>query len=188
MNAMPENPLPPDAATLSRWTQADFTRHLAAIYEHSPWIAERAWLARPFASRQEIADAMEAVLRRSGVAAQLDLILAHPELSGKAGIRTDLTADSSREQRGAGLDQCSPEEYERLHHLNSAYRARHGFPFILAVAGRNRTEILEALQTRVDTPTDVEFRTALDQIVRIAAFRLRLAIADDAPAHDGRPG
>jgi 2-oxo-4-hydroxy-4-carboxy-5-ureidoimidazoline decarboxylase len=166
------------AAALSQLDQAAFAAHLGAIYEHSPWVAERAWLARPFANRVAVAQAMERALREANRAEQLALILAHPELTGKAGMRNDLTADSSREQRGAGLDQCSPEQFAALHTLNTRYRERCGFPFILAVAGRQRDEIIANLAERVGNPPEQEFQTALTEIVRIAGFRLAQAIED----------
>jgi 2-oxo-4-hydroxy-4-carboxy-5-ureidoimidazoline decarboxylase len=168
----------PDAAQLSALSLDDFVLRLGSIYEHSPWIAERAWHLRPFANRAEIARAMEQALRSASHEDQLALIRAHPELTGRAGVRTDLTADSSREQRGAGLDQCSPEEFSRLLELNTRYRARCGFPFILAVAGRNREQIISELGRRVDNPPEQEFATALDQIVQIADFRLHHTIGD----------
>lgn len=176
LHTPPEPPL--DAATLSNLDQQSFAAQLGSIYEHSPWIAERAWLARPFSDRAAIAAAMEAVLRAASHEEQLKLILAHPELTGRAGVRTDLTVDSSREQRGAGLDQCTPEEFASLTELNRRYRERCGFPFILAVAGRNRQEIIAALAERVANPPEQEFATALEQIMRIAGFRLAAAIRD----------
>ncbi len=166
----------PDAAALSALPQEAFAQQLGSIYEHSPWIARQAWLQRPFADRAAIAAAMEAVLRGASREQQLQLILAHPELTGRAGVRTDLTIDSSREQRGAGLDQCTPEEFEQLSRLNARYRERHGIPFILAVAGRNRQQIIANLAERVDHPPEQEFAAAIDQIVRIAGFRLELAV------------
>ena len=173
------NPEPaPRAADLSAFSQEEFTERLGSIYEHSPWIAQRAWLARPFADRAAIAAAMERVLRDATRDEQLQLVLAHPELTGRAGVRTDLTADSSREQRSAGLDQCTPEEFARLTELNARYRARHGIPFILAVAGRNREQILASLAERVDNTPEHEFATAIEQITRIAGFRLAMAVRD----------
>ena len=121
---------------------------------------------------------MERVLRDATRDEQLQLVLAHPELTGRAGVRTDLTADSSREQRSAGLDQCTPEEFARLTELNARYRARHGIPFILAVAGRNREQILASLAERVDNTPEHEFATAIEQITRIAGFRLAMAVRD----------
>ncbi|HWU51409.1 MAG TPA: 2-oxo-4-hydroxy-4-carboxy-5-ureidoimidazoline decarboxylase, partial [Tahibacter sp.] len=93
-------------------------------------------------------------------------------LAGKAALRGELTADSTREQQGAGLDQCSPEEYARLHALNARYEQRFGFPFILAVRGHTRGSILANMAARVDNTREDEFAEALHQVERIARFRL----------------
>ncbi len=112
------------------------------------------------------------VVRDAGLEAQLGLIRAHPELAGKAAIRGELTAASSKEQHAAGLDQCSPEEYAELTSLNRAYGERHGFPFILAVKGHTRTSVIAAMRERLENPRDTEIATCLAQIERIARLRL----------------
>lgn len=149
-----------------------FTRALGAVFEHSPWVAERAWPQRPFASLEALHAAMCEAVRQAGPAAQLNLIRAHPQLAGKAAIAGELSADSAREQRGAGLDQCSPEEYLRLTELNAHYQARFGFPYILAVRGHTRTSILADLAARLPNARQAEMLEALRQIERIAALRL----------------
>ena len=149
-----------------------FTRALGAVFEHSPWVAERAWPQRPFASLEALHAAMCEAVRQAGPAAQLNLIRAHPQLAGKAAIAGELSADSAREQRGAGLDQCSPEEYLRLTELNAHYQARFGFPYILAVRGHTRTSILADLAARLPKARQAEMLEALRQIERIAALRL----------------
>jgi 2-oxo-4-hydroxy-4-carboxy-5-ureidoimidazoline decarboxylase len=118
------------------------------------------------------------VLRHAGIEAQLALIRAHPELAGKAAIRGELTADSSREQAGAGLDQCSAEEYSELTALNAAYHQKFGFPFILAVRGHDRSSIITQMRERLSRPTAVELAECLAQIERIAGFRLADAVRD----------
>ena len=149
-----------------------FTRALGAVFEHSPWVAERAWPQRPFASVEALHAAMCEAMRQAGPAAQLNLIRAHPQLAGKAAIAGELSADSTREQRGAGLDQCSPEEFLRLTELNAHYQARFGFPYILAVRGHTRTSILADLAARLPNARQAEMLEALRQIERIAALRL----------------
>lgn len=149
-----------------------FTRALGAVFEHSPWVAERAWPQRPFASLEALHAAMCEAVRQAGPAAQLNLIRAHPQLAGKAAIAGELSADSAREQRGAGLDQCSAEEYLRLTELNAHYQARFGFPYILAVRGHTRTSILADLAARLPNARQAEMLEALRQIERIAALRL----------------
>jgi 2-oxo-4-hydroxy-4-carboxy-5-ureidoimidazoline decarboxylase len=114
---------------LSRLPQDAFVARLEGIFEHSPWIAERAWSAGPFASIDALHAAMCLVVDTAAPAEQLGLICAHPELAGKEAEEGTLTTASTGEQRGAGLDQCSKEELQRLRRLNQDYRARFGFPF-----------------------------------------------------------
>ena len=157
---------------LNSLSQADFTAALAGIFEHSPWIPEATWPRRPFASVDELHAQMCATLAAADLDAKLALIRAHPELAGKLAIRGELTDASLREQAGAGLNQCSPEEFSRLTALNAAYIARFGFPFILAVRGHDRGSIIANMAARVANEREVEIATALAQIERIAGFRL----------------
>jgi 2-oxo-4-hydroxy-4-carboxy-5-ureidoimidazoline decarboxylase len=151
---------------------AAFERHLGAVFEHAPWIARRTAGRRPFKSPEDLHRAMCEVIAQAGEAEQLALLRNHPDLAGKAAIAGDLTADSRREQQGAGLDRLSSAEYERFHALNRAYKERFGFPFILAVKGKTKDDILAAFAARADGERAAEFRTALDQVGRIGGFRL----------------
>jgi len=121
--------------------------------------------------------AMAAVVARAGPDAQLALIRAHPELAGKAMVRKTLTADSTSEQSGAGLTQCSPEELARLTALNERYNARFGFPFVLAVKGHDRASVIAEFARRVESDRDTEFAENLRQIDRIARLRLDALLA-----------
>ncbi|RYE96763.1 MAG: 2-oxo-4-hydroxy-4-carboxy-5-ureidoimidazoline decarboxylase, partial [Oxalobacteraceae bacterium] len=112
-----------------------FVERLHGIYEHSPWIPERAAAQRPFASLAALKLALQDAVALASEDEQLSLLRAHPELAGKAAIAGALTAESTGEQAASGLDRCSPDEYAALHRLNAAYNARFGFPFILAVKG-----------------------------------------------------
>jgi len=152
--------------------RAEFVSALGGIFEHSPWVAERVRARRPFNTVEDLHRAMCETVAQADEAEQLALIRAHPELAGKAAIRGELTVASRQEQRGAGLDQCSPEEYARLKALNDAYQARFGFPFIIAVRGHTRGSIIEAMDERLRHDRDTEFVEALQQIEKIAAFRL----------------
>jgi len=159
-----------------------FVAALDGIFEHSPWIAMRAAARRPFASRLDLLDALCAVVDSATADEQLALIRAHPELAGRAAIRNELTAASTREQRDAGLDACSPEEFARLQQLNRAYTEKFAFPFILAVRGHDRASIIAALGERMqhaslDRGIELERRVALDEIARIAEFRLAAAVS-----------
>jgi len=157
---------------LNAMTQAAFTNALGGLFEHSPWIAEQTWLRRPFVSTTGLLEALNATLDQAPAEARLKLILAHPELTGRAAQRGELTAASAQEQTGAGLDQCSPEQLARLQQLNQQYRDRFGFPFILAVRGHRRDSILERLAERLSQPREQELREALVQIQCIARWRL----------------
>jgi len=161
-----------DVAQLSAMDQAGFVAALEGIFEHSPWVAERAWAHRPYADRDALLAALVREMRAATAEERHALISAHPELAGKAAVRGELTAESTSEQRGAGLDNCTPEEFARLQTLNAAYRARFGIPFVVAVRGRNRAAILAALEARLGNSVDAETEEALRQIERIAALRL----------------
>ncbi len=150
---------------------------LDGLYEHSPWIAERALAQRPFASLAQLKHAMTRVLDEAGIEPQLALIRAHPELAGKAMVSKSLTAESTNEQTKAGLTNCTPEEFARIQQLNAAYNARFGFPFILAVRGPRGTglpkaQIIEAFERRVHGHPDFERAECLRNIHRIAEIRL----------------
>ncbi len=158
--------------SLSRLDRASFMAAVGAVFEHSPWVMERAWVRRPFADRAALLEVLRTVLAEAGRDELLALINAHPELAGKAAVRGDLTADSAREQAGAGLNACSPEEFASIQQLNSAYRERFGWPFIIAVKGLGRQEIIAAMAARLTRRPEDEFAEALAQILRIASFRL----------------
>lgn len=158
-------------------SREQFVALLDGIYEHSPWIAERAWVQRPFGSLAGLKLALARVVRESGAEAQLGLIRAHPELAGKAMVSRSLTAESANEQTKAGLTHCTPEEFERLQALNAHYNARFGFPFILAVRGPRgdglaKAEIIAAFARRLANPPDFERAECLRNIHRIAEIRL----------------
>jgi OHCU decarboxylase len=163
---------------LNRMDPPAFVAALGPVYEHAPWVAERTAARRPFASRAELQAAMRAVVLRADEAEQTALIRGHPELAGKAAISRELTEESTREQRGAGLDRLTRAEYERFHVLNAAYRIKFGFPFIMAIKGRDKGEILSAFAARLDNTREVEFKTALEQIGRISGFRLADIVMD----------
>ncbi|MDR5750795.1 MULTISPECIES: 2-oxo-4-hydroxy-4-carboxy-5-ureidoimidazoline decarboxylase [unclassified Caballeronia] len=149
-----------------------FVTVLSGIFEHSPWVAEVAAAERPFASVDALHKTMSGAVEAAGEEKQLALINAHPELAGKAAVRGELTEESTREQSGAGLGLCTQEEFDRLQALNAAYREKFGFPFILAVRGYDRHGIIANFEKRVNHSRAEELRTSLEQIYRIARFRL----------------
>jgi OHCU decarboxylase len=158
--------------TLQRLERDRFVALFGHVFEHAPWVAEAAYEAGPFASQGALHEAMVDAVRRAPRERQLALIRAHPDLAGRAAIAGALTASSSAEQASAGLDQCTPAEFERFRDLNAKYKQKFHFPFILAVKGRTRREILTAFEQRLNNSAEAEFEEALDQIARIARLRL----------------
>ncbi len=152
-----------------------FVARFGGVYEHSPWIAERAFEAGLTAAAntaEGLSDLLRAQVEGGGAERQMALLRAHPDLAGKLAVAGALTAASTAEQQGAGLAACTAEEFERFQALNAAYREIFGFPFILAVAGHRRSEILEIFERRLGNPRDTEIREALEQVHRIALLRL----------------
>jgi OHCU decarboxylase len=163
---------------INRADRAAFVAALGGVFEHSPWVAEAAYDARPFARVTDLHAAMVDATMHADADAQLALIRAHPELAGKAAVRGELTAASSIEPAGAGLTACSPQEYAKLQALNARYNAKFGFPFILAVRGYDRASIIAAFEARVERSVDDERAENLRQIARIAALRLQSLIEE----------
>lgn len=153
---------------LNESSHLDFRNTLKDIYEHSPWIPEKAWQYRPFCSLQDLQEKMVQVVKDSTYEQKLALIQEHPNL----GTRLEMSSASVKEQKGAGLNQLSEEEYELFSDLNNQYMKKFGFPFIMAVKGRTKDEIYIALKNRVANEEFIEFETALLEIYKIAFFRL----------------
>jgi 2-oxo-4-hydroxy-4-carboxy-5-ureidoimidazoline decarboxylase len=156
---------------LNRAPQAEFVTRLGGIYEHSPWVAERAAAARPFASIEALHGAMQRAVLAAPPDERMALIRAHPELAGRLEA-AQLTEHSRAEQAGAGLDRCTPAQKARMQELNSAYREKFGFPFIVAVKGLDWGGIIERMEPRLAQDRAAEIATALAEIGRIARFRL----------------
>jgi 2-oxo-4-hydroxy-4-carboxy-5-ureidoimidazoline decarboxylase len=131
-------------------------------------VAEVAANQRPFASVEALHHALSGPVETASIVRRLALINAHPELAGKAAVRGELTAQSTREQSSAGLDQCTQEEFETLLRLNAAYREKFGFPFILAVRGHDRHGIIACFEARMNNSRAEELRASMDQIYKIA--------------------
>jgi OHCU decarboxylase len=152
-----------------------FVELFGDIFEHSPWIAERTFDAG-MTTGQDTAEGLHAamvqVLSQATHEQKQALINAHPDLAGRLKL-ADLTVDSRSEQSSAGLDSLTEDERDRFLKLNDAYRQKFGFPFIMAVKGRSKDEILAAFEERLDHETDEEFETAIGQIELIALLRLK---------------
>lgn len=146
-----------------------FVEAVGPVFEDSPWVAARAWPHRPFADRAAMHDVMTRQVLEASRDEQLALLRAHPDL----GARARMSAASTGEQAGAGLDRLTAVQYDLLCAANARYRERFGFPFLFAVKGSTASDILAALQARVEGTSEAEFQTALQQVFRIAMFRLQ---------------
>lgn len=157
-----------------------FVDQFGDVAEHSPWVARSASQSRPFDSREAVVNAFSAALDEASKSDRLALIRAHPDLAGRAAIAGELAQASTREQAGAGLDSLSPAEFARFTKLNDRYRGKFGFPFIFAVKGANKHQILAGFEARVDNDVAMEFDTAVQQVKRIMSFRLHDLIREQA--------
>lgn len=159
-------------SALNSMSTAEFVAQVGGVFEHSPWIAERAAARRPFTSREHVLDTMLAVVEAASLEEQMALIRAHPQLGARGRRRAELTDASAREQKRAGLDACSDEQFAELLRLNASYVERFGFPFILAVRKHDPGSILANFNSRLHNDPDAERRAALTQIGLIAGHRL----------------
>ena len=160
--------------TLNALSEGDFVKTIGWVFEHSPWVAERAASHRPFATIDALHQSMTDQVERASRAEQLALLRAHPDLGTKAKI----SDASTSEQAGAGLDRLTSPEFELLQRLNTEYRDKFGFPFLFAVKGSTKGDILQALEARAGNSPEQEFREALRNVYRIARFRIEDTIQE----------
>lgn len=175
------HPYAPPALQPSKLAVDDFTAVFGSIFEHSEWVAERAFhreLGPAHDTATGLHAALCAVFRAADEDERLAVLRAHPDLAGKLAAAKRLTAESTREQASAGLDALTDEERETFSRLNAAYVEKFGFPFIIAVKGRTKAQILKAFETRIDNDRDTEFATACAQVERIAYLRLKDLLPD----------
>jgi 2-oxo-4-hydroxy-4-carboxy-5-ureidoimidazoline decarboxylase len=166
----------PEQATIdevNNLAKEEFVAKFGALYEHSPWVAERAWHERPFSSRSELHEAFVRAMYEAPRELQLGLIRAHPDLAGKAAVAGELTPESTREQASAGLDGLTPEEYEAFTEMNRTYRERFGFPMIVCVREHTKESILQNAESRLENSREKEVEIALGEIAKIARLRLQ---------------
>jgi 2-oxo-4-hydroxy-4-carboxy-5-ureidoimidazoline decarboxylase len=157
---------------LNAMPKAEFVACLGGIYEHSPWVAEQTAGERPFSGKEHLADRMRAVVEMASESTKLALIRAHPDLADKLARAGALSAESTREQAGLGLDRLSDAEFERFSDLNRRYRERFGFPFVICVRMTDKPGILAAFERRLEHDAAAEMAEALRQIHHIARLRL----------------
>jgi 2-oxo-4-hydroxy-4-carboxy-5-ureidoimidazoline decarboxylase len=172
---------------LNACSEADFVAALANIFEYSPWIAEHAAAARPFAGVKQLFEAMKAAVDRAPSELRLALIKAHPDLANKTQRDAGLTAESSAEQNSVGLDRLSDAEYEAFERVNNAYREKFGIPYIVCVRRHTKDSILRDFERRLPNDAATETQKSVEEICRIAALRVdQLVASDDRLAVHGR--
>jgi 2-oxo-4-hydroxy-4-carboxy-5-ureidoimidazoline decarboxylase len=159
--------------TLNAMNLSDFEKELGSIFEQSPWVALGSYAHRPFGSVPQLYEVMTGVVEKANKDTRLELIRAHPDL----GSRAKMAEASVKEQAGAGLDQLSAEDYKRITALNKTYTEKFSFPFIFAVKGKTKDDVFASLEKRINNKPDKEFKTALEQIYKIARFRLQEKLA-----------
>jgi 2-oxo-4-hydroxy-4-carboxy-5-ureidoimidazoline decarboxylase len=163
----------PSLVQLNQVDREAFVAALGHLFEHSPWVAEETWPKRPFASAEALHAALCSTMRAASRDRQLALIRAHPDLAGRLAQQKKLTAESTREQASAGLDQLTDAELAEFTRNNDAYKARFGFPFIICARLNAKATILAAMRQRVGDSPDAEFSVALTEIEKIAWLRLQ---------------
>jgi 2-oxo-4-hydroxy-4-carboxy-5-ureidoimidazoline decarboxylase len=189
MTETESTPVPQPLRDINQMSAAEFGTIFAAVFEHTPWVAAKASLERPFPSKQALLSAMAKAVATAPEEDQLALLRAHPMLGGEAAKRGEVTASSRSEQAGLGLDRLEGDEEAAFAAMNLAYQRRFGFPFIIAVKGqRDRAAVLAALTRRFDQHPDAERQAALAEVVKIASFRLNALVDDGAAIEPGRDG
>jgi 2-oxo-4-hydroxy-4-carboxy-5-ureidoimidazoline decarboxylase len=176
---------PKTIAELNACSTADFVAALANIFEYSPWIAEQAAAARPFAGVTPLFAAMTKAVAGAAPGVRLALIKAHPDLADKTQRAAGLTVESSAEQNSVGLDRLSDAEYEAFERVNNAYHAKFGFPYIVCVRRHTKDSILRDFEQRLPNDITTEVASSIAEISRIAALRLDALVSaeDRLPVH-----
>jgi len=163
----------PSTEAINGADRVEFVTMLGEVFEHSPWVAERAFRRKPFASLDALHDAMLQAVRSATQAEQLALVLVHPELAGREAAAGTLTEDSTSEQGRLGFTALRRAELERIGGINRAYREKFGFPCIVALRlHRDRATVLAAMERRLANDADTELANAIEQIGHITRGRL----------------
>ena len=169
---------------INRMDHGEFVSRFGAVFERSPWVAEGAWERRPFDGLDGLHGSFVRTIRDAPEDRRVALIQAHPDLAGKAALAGELTDESANEQASAGLDRLSPEEYERFHRLNAAYREKFGLPYVVCVRDNTKESIFAGAERRLSNTREEEIGTALAEIARISRLRLEDLVA--VPTEGGR--
>jgi 2-oxo-4-hydroxy-4-carboxy-5-ureidoimidazoline decarboxylase len=162
----------PDMNAINAMDRAAFVQKFGGIFEKSPWVAEKAWEKRPFASIDDLHAAMVNIVKHSPVPNQLALLQSHPDLAGKEAQAGAMTASSVSEQASAGLNALSKAEMAQISDLNAAYKQKFGFPFIIAVRMHTKEGIFFEFNRRLANETQAEFANDLQNVYAITRLRL----------------
>ena len=157
---------------INKLPQSEFIKIFANIFENARWIAEELYVQKPFGDFEELSSKIFNIFENATKDKQLKILNAHPDLANKTKISL-LTPNSLKEQASAGLDQCTEEEFVEFKHLNERYKKKFDFPFILAVKGKNKNEILDNFKKRISFDPTTEFNQAIKQVKQIASLRLK---------------
>ncbi|MFA9557793.1 2-oxo-4-hydroxy-4-carboxy-5-ureidoimidazoline decarboxylase [Evansella sp. AB-rgal1] len=153
---------------INKMTKAEFITIVGAVFEHSPWVAEKAWDSHPFSSFEKMYEVLVKEMNNGDHALKLSLLRAHPDL----GSKLEMSETSKLEQKNAGLSELSEQEFREFSSLNKSYVEKFGFPYIMAVKGKTKETIKTNLKERINNSYMEEFEAALDQVSKIARFRL----------------
>ena len=156
---------------INKLSQSEFIEVFANIFENAIWIAEKLYEQKPFDDLKHLSYKILDIFENASKENQLKILNSHPDLANKTKIYS-LTPDSKKEQSNAGLDQCSEEEFNEFNNLNYKYKKKFGFPFIYAVKGKSKMEILTNFRKRVLCDIDVEFIESKKQVKKIASLRI----------------
>ena len=156
---------------INKFSEREFAKVFANIFENTSWIAEKLYNQKPFNSFEELSSKIIDIFDASTKEKKIEILNAHPDLADKAKIGL-LTPDSKKEQNSAGLDKCTEDEFNEFKKLNLIYK-KFGFPFILAVKGKNKNEILNNFRKRISSNPQIEFEEAIRQVKKIASLRLK---------------
>jgi 2-oxo-4-hydroxy-4-carboxy-5-ureidoimidazoline decarboxylase len=163
---------------LNSLSDDEFVRVVGPVFEHSPWIAKATWPKRPFASIEELHRTLCKAVLAAAEEKQLALIRAHPDLVGHAALAGTLSRESTSEQASAGLNKLSPEEIDLFRKQNAAYKTKFGFPFVICARLNNNEAIIAGFESRLKNSRLQEIKTALEEVFKIAEFRLSDLITD----------
>ena len=154
--------------TFNKLNKSEFLSTFGNVFEKTEWIAEKCYDSKPYNNVQELVNKMMEVFENSIKEKHLEILNSHPDLA----VKKKLTKESENEQANANLNQCTNEEFEEFNKLNEKYKKKFGFPFIIAVKGKNKNEILNIIRQRITNNINLEFEEAKKQVKKIATFRL----------------